>query len=212
MLNTHTSSALTRPPTAPLQLPKGRIIYREGDPANSLHLVREGYAKLLRISPTTREIILDYVGPGEMLGNLNANGVRRYTETAELVTHASIEALDPHTVYTTPVLRDLATEQAQAHAERLSDRVMLNDLPVAARFLSYLLDANKRFGATKNGLATVETPFTHDDLAALLDTRRVTITYTIKQLTDDGLFARDRHTYTFDPNTLENALVDLATA
>lgn len=211
MLTTHATPAPARPMNATLHLSKGRIIYREGDPASSLHLLHDGYAKLTRISPTSREIIVDYVGPGEMLGNLNPQGISRYAETAELITDTTLEALDPHTIYTTPVLRDRASEQAQAARERLSDRVMLIDLQVPARFLMYLLDAGKRFGTRKGDLTVVETPFTHDDLAALLHSRRVTITHTIRQLANDGLLTRDRHIYTFHPPTLEDALLDLAT-
>lgn len=146
-----------------------------------------------------------------MLGNLNPQGVTRHTETAELITNATLETLDPHTIYTTPVLKDLAADQAQAASERRSDRVITSDLPVPARFIAYLLDAGKRHGTTQAHLTTVDTPFTHDDLAALLHTRRVTITRVIREFADAGLLTRNRHTYTFNPNTLEDALLDIAT-
>lgn len=209
-----TNPALTprRPLNPTIDIDKGRVVFREDDPATSLHLLHEGYAKLSRISPTSREVIVDYVGPGEMIGNLTPNGLRTYTETATLITPGRLEQLDPYTVYTTPFLQDMAAEQAQAAAKRRSDRVMLSDLMVPARFLTYLLDAGERFGDTQpNGLTRVDTPFSHDDLAALLDARRATITHTVKQLHDDGLIVRDRNTYLFQPEALHDALLDLAT-
>lgn len=212
MLATNTLiTPVHRPPTNAIPLPRGRIIFAEGDRATTLHLMREGFAKLTRISPTSREVMTDYVGPGELLGNLNPQGVTHFTETATLVTDATLEPLEPNTIYTTPYYRDLAIEQAQARAQRLSDRVLISDMPVPARVLAYLLDAHKRFNPTSDP-ALVHTPFTQDDLAALLDTSRVTITRTLKELAEANLIHRQgKQEFTFNPETLDDALLDLAT-
>lgn len=50
---------------------KGTTLISQGDDINQLYLVREGLAKVCLYTASGREIILDYIGPGQLVGELS---------------------------------------------------------------------------------------------------------------------------------------------
>lgn len=49
---------------------KGEVIFREGDPGETLFIVEEGRVKLAIVSPEGNEVILDLLEPGDFFGEL----------------------------------------------------------------------------------------------------------------------------------------------
>ena len=52
--------------------PRGSLVFREGDPARSVHLVVDGRVKVAKLTPAGREVILDMPGPGDPIGAVAA--------------------------------------------------------------------------------------------------------------------------------------------
>lgn len=78
--------------------PKGAVLMDMGDDGDSLMVVLEGLTKVSVISPDGRELTLDYVGPGGILGELSVlDGVPR---------SARVTAVEP-TVALTVLRRDV---------------------------------------------------------------------------------------------------------
>ena len=48
--------------------PRASQIFREGDPARSVHVVVDGRVKVAKLTPAGREVILDMPGPGDPIG------------------------------------------------------------------------------------------------------------------------------------------------
>ena len=51
---------------------KGAVVYRRGDPGDSLMVVIEGRVKLTNISRSGKEVVLHYVGVGDIFGEIAA--------------------------------------------------------------------------------------------------------------------------------------------
>lgn len=47
---------------------KGEFLFRQGDPANSIYIIKDGRFKLVRIIENGEEVIIQIVGPGEIIG------------------------------------------------------------------------------------------------------------------------------------------------
>ena len=64
---------------------KGDVIYRRGDPGDSLLVLTCGQAKLTNISPSAREIVMHFVGVGDVFGETSAlDGKGRATTSVAL--------------------------------------------------------------------------------------------------------------------------------
>src|SRR3974390_801048 len=51
---------------------KGDVIFRRGEPGDSLMVLTSGQAKLTNIGPTAREIVMHFVGVGDVFGETSA--------------------------------------------------------------------------------------------------------------------------------------------
>ena len=54
-----------------LTLPRGRVVFNEGEPGDSLYIVQAGKIKLSRRSPDGRENVLAVMGPSDQFGELS---------------------------------------------------------------------------------------------------------------------------------------------
>jgi CRP/FNR family cyclic AMP-dependent transcriptional regulator len=71
---------------ADLEVARGAVVVREGDPADSLFLVREGRLRVYGADESGREVELDVLGPGRYFGELMLGSAVRT---------ASVKALTP---------------------------------------------------------------------------------------------------------------------
>jgi CRP/FNR family transcriptional regulator len=68
-----------------------QMISMEGDPADGLYIVESGWLKVVRLSTSGREQVLNFLGPGEVF-----NGVAVFTDS---VNQASVVALEESYVW-----------------------------------------------------------------------------------------------------------------
>ena len=69
-----------------ITLPRGRVVFHEGEPGDSLFIVEAGKVKLARSSPDGRENLLAVMGPSDMFGELSVFDPGPRTSTATAVT------------------------------------------------------------------------------------------------------------------------------
>ena len=67
-------------------LPRGRVVFNEGEPGDSLYIVLSGKIKLGRRAPDGRENLLAVMGPSDMFGELSLFDPGPRTATATAVT------------------------------------------------------------------------------------------------------------------------------
>src|SRR4051812_34463296 len=80
-----------------LTLPRGRVVFNEGEPGDSLYIVVAGKIKLSRRAPDGRENVLAVMGPSDQFGELSVFDPGPRTATATAVTDVKLARM-PQTV------------------------------------------------------------------------------------------------------------------
>jgi CRP-like cAMP-binding protein len=127
------------------ELEKGQVLFFESDPAESVYVVLSGKIAIILNSPDGRELVMDALHPGEILGELGAltSGAR----SASAVAHARSEVLKiPREAFARIVdaepcvarnLLDILAHRLQKSAAR---EMALAFLDAQARLARYLLE------------------------------------------------------------------------
>jgi CRP/FNR family transcriptional regulator len=154
--------ARLRPEVRARQLPRGRVAFHEGQPAEFLWVLRRGEVRLVKSSPNGRVTTLELLRAGEIFGALDPAGAALYPATAEAVTDAAAWCIPRRTVARLLLERpELALEILAVVAARLRAaherlRSFAHD-PVPARLARALLAASRDGEAriTRRALAEV---------------------------------------------------------
>lgn len=154
----------------PLRVRRGARLYAEGDRADGLYLVREGWVFLERSGPLEEAATLGVVGPGGLLGEEALVGERR-TAGASALTYAELLFAPQEALLS--LLRDFPEVQTfllkafYARLKAAEARLWeMRHLPVGGRLARLLL------GLAQGG----EIPFSHQDLARMVGATRETVT------------------------------------
>ncbi len=163
-----------------VKIPKGTILFAEGDGGDQLYVIAEGKLKLGTSSGDGRENLLSILGPGEMFGELSLFDPGPRTSTATAVTDAKLlslgqEKLLPWLVENPKVSLQLLASLAQ-RLRRTNEAVgdlVFSDVP--GRVAKALIDLGERFGKkTEEGLF-VHHDLTQEELAQLVGASRETV-------------------------------------
>ena len=163
-----------------VKIPKGTILFAEGDGGDQLYVIAEGKLKLGTSSGDGRENLLSILGPGEMFGELSLFDPGPRTSTATAVTDAKLlslgqEKLLPWLAENPKVALQLLARLAQ-RLRRTNEAVgdlVFSDVP--GRVAKALIDLGERFGKkTEEGLF-VHHDLTQEELAQLVGASRETV-------------------------------------
>ena len=156
---------------------RGEVVFHEGDPADSIHLVITGRFAVRRATPRGDVAILAVRGPGDAFGELALLG-----ESAPR--SATVDALEPAETRALarseferlrlrrPAVCDVLVALLAADVRRMSDR-LLEAFYVSAerRIRRRLLEVALMYGDEP----PVTVPLTQEDVAALAGTARATV-------------------------------------
>jgi CRP/FNR family transcriptional regulator, cyclic AMP receptor protein len=176
---------------------RGEIVFHEGDPADSFHLVTRGrFAARLR-ARLGDTALLSIVGEGEAFGELALVGGPRERST----TVQALEAAETRAVYGTDFAR-------LRHDHPAIDSILVALLAERVRQLSqrlleaYYIDAEARVRLRLHDLATtyggdepappVTVPLTQEDIAGLAGTSRATVNRVLREEERRGTVALGR--------------------
>jgi len=163
-----------------VKIPKGTILFAEGDGGDQLYVIAEGKLKLGTSSGDGRENLLSILGPGEMFGELSLFDPGPRTSTATAVTDAKLlslgqEKLLPWLVENPKVSLQLLARLAQ-RLRRTNDAVgdlVVSDVP--GRVAKALIDLGERFGKKTDEGLFVHHDLTQEELAQLVGASRETV-------------------------------------
>lgn len=158
-----------------------RYLYHQDDPAHTVYVIESGLVKLACLSEDAREVVLDFLGPGDILGAFDlidrrlTEGFAQAIEPTEVrvIRRQDFESL----VAGRPALLLAVTRVLARRARLLGERLAAQSAHDAGRRLSDLLDRLvTRFGVrTDRGLA-IPKGLTHVDLANYIGSARETVT------------------------------------
>jgi CRP/FNR family transcriptional regulator len=171
-------------------------IFMEGDPAESLCIVKSGRVRIVRHSKAGKDVILELLGPGEIFGGVAVIENRPYPASAQAVeasvilkipAQALIAVSDRHP----SVIRELALMMGRRLRSAHDSVKSLAIDPVEARLAAMLLRLAERDGQRdKRGLAL---PFhlTRQSLADMCGTTVETTIRVMSRWSRDGLVLED---------------------
>jgi CRP-like cAMP-binding protein len=184
---------------------RDEVIYRRGDPARDLHIVVEGAVKLIRDDVEGREVLLCVLERGGVLGQSAIFGHSRPTTaiaTTDAVTIQLLGEACARMLERNPRILYRAFELFEARVEKLTqalEDVMLLDVP--SRIAKYLLDS----GSGPSEPHALE--LTQDELAAAVDSTRVTVNKVLAEFEHRGLIrVARRHVDVLVPDRLRKEI------
>lgn len=171
---------------------KGEIVFHEGDPGDSLHLVRQGTFAIQSSTPSGATLIVDILAPGDVFGEFAvfSNQRRRTTEVTALSPGATLTVEREQLRAAIGFRPELAEEIIAAiigKAESTTQRLVeMLHVPAELRVLRALLS-----------MATLEDApspvrLTQDELASFAATTRPTANRVLRQEEERGTVALSR--------------------
>ena len=178
---------------------RGQQVLAPDDPPDRIHIVKAGRMRLYRLSPDGRQLTLDIVEPGTILGDMAMLGQERVPEAyAEAIEDGVICTLTPdelrrlierYPLIGVNVIGYLSRRLAAAEAEVESMAYRRVDERLARR----LLDLARRFGVRSGSGTRIDARLTQQELAELVGTTRETLAHTLSDFRRRGLLDTERH-------------------
>jgi CRP/FNR family cyclic AMP-dependent transcriptional regulator len=173
--------------TTTRMLAAGETLFSMGDPAGAAYVAVTGRLKIVRLADSDgRELLLDIVGPGAILGELamfrdapRSASIVALTES-ELISidrRDFLEVVRSHSDLAITLLSRLA-EKVRTLTATLEESSFLE---LSARLARRLLDLSRRFGVATAGGLTLDVPLSQQDLARLLGVSREAVNKQLRQ-------------------------------
>jgi CRP/FNR family transcriptional regulator, cyclic AMP receptor protein len=159
-----------------LTLPRGRVVFNEGEPGDSLYIVQSGKIKLSRRSPDGRENVLAVMGPSDQFGELSVFDPGPRTATATAVTDVKLARMPQSTlrlwIEAHPEIGEQLLRVLARRLRRTNDSIF-TDVP--GRVAKALLQMADRFGTRESDGLRVKHDLTQEELAQLVGASRETV-------------------------------------
>jgi CRP-like cAMP-binding protein len=177
--------------------PRGSLLFAEGDEAHEVLLVRSGAVKIVVTSASGREVVLDVLEAGQLLGELSAidGGVRSAGALALTAVEVVAVAqdtfrglLDTHPSLARGLLLLLATRLRGAARRQLE----FGGSDSLGRVCRRLVELETRYGSAGNdGRTVVQVPVSQQDLAAWAGLSREAVVKGLRALRNLGWVESD---------------------
>lgn len=171
---------------------RGEVVFHEGDPADTVHLVAEGRLAVRRSTPAGDTVTFSVLAPGDAFGEmamLSPMVNRTSTVVAlEPAVTLSLAFADVRRLRAShPAVEQLLVELLAARVARLSD-LLLEALHVPAdeRVVRRLSEMCSRYGPVPDGRPTV-VPLTQGEIGDLAGASRPTTNRVLRRLSAAGV-------------------------
>ena len=171
---------------------RGSTIYVPNDSSETVFLLAEGRVRLCSHTPDGKQIILGFIEPGEVFGELSLFDETRYEERAEVVSNATV-VLIPAEVVRSLMEVDAklslgVTKMVGFRRTRIERR--LRSLLFRSnrdRIIQLLLDLCEQYGRSAATGIEIGIPLSHQDMASIVGTTRESTTLVLGEIQEMGL-------------------------
>ncbi len=181
------------------EISKGTALYRQGDVGSTFYFVVSGRVQVEIFQQDGTEFILELMGAGALMGEGSALGGQRRMATATTLEDCVLIEFDyPQIKKTFAQNIELATTLMEVVAVKqwvLGMRIQFLATPRPdLRIVELLSRLAGLYGVEDTDGIRIRTPLTHEQVAALTGTSRVTVTRTIMKLKSEGVILNEgRH-------------------
>ena len=172
-------------------LATGDDLFRQGDPADSMYLIKMGSVKLWKVTEEGRILTLDIRKAGDLLGENVLIEKGEYPVGATClestltcgINRKSFENL----VLNYPMVGLAVIRNLSLRIEHLSGKVgALSEPILETRLYEVLVNVAQEVGTRGPGGWTIAFPLTHEEIGFLVGAHRVSVTRTLGKLRDMG--------------------------
>jgi CRP-like cAMP-binding protein len=174
-----------------IKLAKGDVLYRQGEPGESLVVVLEGRLKVVKMTADAKEVVLAFLGAGDIIGEMAVlDGNPR---SAGVVAMEPVDAVSIYRRDLVPILKrypDAMMGLLAAVSRRLRTTISLVEtysLQTEARVAAALLRLAETHGRRSGSEMIIEARVTQSDLGSHLGLTRETVSRTLGDLRSMGL-------------------------
>jgi len=176
---------------------RGAVLFREGEDASTVVVVRSGRVKISSLTSDGKEIVLAVREPGEVLGELSAVDGEPRSATATALESVEISVIDAEDFRGFLRARPgLALRLVQIVSSRLRDadrkRVEFGAYDTVGRVARRLVELAERFGEPSYGAVRITLPLSQQELAGWTGASREAVSKALQQLRSRGLIETAR--------------------
>lgn len=170
----------------------GGLITSPDDEGEKLYIVKRGRVRLYRLTPDGKQLTLDILDKGRVVGRMTWLGQELTDTYAEAIDDALICSFTPEELQRlidryprigVNIIRYLS--QRLAASERELEVMAFRS--VEQRLAARLLDLAGRFGVEEDGGRAIDARLTQQELADMIGTTRETLAQTISRLRERGV-------------------------
>ncbi|MDP9366701.1 MAG: Crp/Fnr family transcriptional regulator [Chloroflexota bacterium] len=198
---------------------KGQEIFSPGKGSNLVYIVRSGCVRLYKTLPDGRSINLGLLGPNTIFAQEDAYDGLATGTTAQALVDSTLSVVETDDLAS--LIADspeLASAVVTGMTRRLTElQTLVEHLLVrdtSVRLVATLLSLATRFGRpTADGMTAIALPLTHQSLANMIGSNRVTVTRKLLELQEDGVVrSLGRNALAVDPEKLRRYAQTASTA
>jgi CRP-like cAMP-binding protein len=173
------------------QFPAGQVLFSEGDDGHEVTVLLEGHVKIVTSASTGREVILEVMDPGALVGELSAVDGHPRSATAIALTPISVlvvsagafsSFLDEHGAATKALLQ-LVVARLRRSSERQLEFGTSDAIGRLCRCLLTMLD---RYGDREESPPRVTMPLAQHEIAAMTGLSREAVVKSLRSMRSLG--------------------------
>jgi CRP-like cAMP-binding protein len=178
-------------------IPAGTFLFHQGDPAEMIYIPVQGRLKITQITPEGDEVILRYVGAGEMTGATAVFGETAYPASAETVEETIVLGWDNETVIQLigqhPGLGLNILHLLSVRLQELQDRLReMSTERVERRVARALLRLVSQLGRQAETGVLIDLQLSRQDLANMTGTTLYTVSRSLSRWEEAGIIEAGR--------------------
>lgn len=176
---------------------KGDVLFRQGDLADKMFMLKYGRVKLTKVNREGNEIILDIVKAGDVLGEQVFWKEFYYpcsaicledTYTCGFTRQGFEQLVLENPQIGLAVIRNLSMRMESLYSKNSS----LVEHDMQERVYGILYNIGKTHGKPGSGCYELDFSLSHEELGFLMGVHRVSVTRTLKALKDTGLVKKEQ--------------------
>jgi CRP/FNR family transcriptional regulator, cyclic AMP receptor protein len=172
--------------------PAGELIFQQSDRQRAIFVIKSGAVRTFYTAPTGREITLAYWQEGDLLGadRMYEEGIFRWSSQTVSATEVYMlsDAAMRSLIVKVPELAIAFVETLSFKVQWLSSLVQMLATESVSGRLGFLLDTLcELYGMPTDHGIMINTPFTHEDLAAMVGASRQWVTMALDRFQERGV-------------------------
>lgn len=179
---------------------RGDTFFRQGDPCDAVYLIKEGSIKLVHVTEDGKEVILQVVGKGEVLGEASLFREEAHLATAIVIEDARVCVVTRQrmedAIRKSP---DLALQVITSLGNRLYEAweqvTNLNTGNTREKIINLLVRLASEHGEKYERETIIRLYLTQQEIADFVGASRVMVAHALKELTTSGLLRKDGKHY-----------------